>query len=226
MAVSAMAAPKVAIDNEEVEGSEIVEQDGVGYLPVRPVAEAMGLTVEWNAADKSVLITNGGPVYITFKIGENAYTFAKTAPMELSGAPVIIDSKTYIPADVITDLFSYEIMKSDETYNIITKYQESTDESEVSDDKDENDKGFADLEKNAVATGTVTEVNDEQIFFEDAERGTVILTKSDSVKVTDKDGNEVDINSVAADMNIKVEYGPAMTMSIPPINNPVSITIE
>ncbi len=226
MSVSAMAAPKMAIDYNEIEGSETVEQNGISYFPVRPVAEAMGLTVEWNAADKSVLITNGGPVYITFKIGENAYTFAKTAPMELSGAPVIIDSKTYVPVDVMTDLFAYEVSKGEETYNIITKYQENTDTQEPVADEDKNDKGFADLEEKEIALGVVTEVNDEQIFFEDAERGTVILTKSDTVKVTDKDGNEADMDSIKADMKLKVEYGSAMTMSIPPINNPVSITIE
>ncbi len=226
MSVSAMAAPNVAIDSNVIENSDIIEQDGISYFPVRPVAEAMGLTVEWKAEDKSVVLTNGGPIYITFKNGENAYTFAKTAPMELSGAPIIVNDKTYIPVDVISDFFNYEIMKSDETYNIITKYQEETDTQEPSADEEQSSKGFADLEEKAVATGVVTEVNEEQITFEDDERGTVILTKSDSVKVTDKDGKDADINSVKADMKLNVEYGPAMTMSIPPINNPVSITIE
>lgn len=226
MSVSAMAAPKVAVDYNVIDGSDIVEQNGISYFPVRAVAEAMGLTVEWKAEDKSVVVTNGGPVYITFKIGENAYTFAKTAPMELSGAPVIIDEKTYIPTDVITDLFAFEVIESDETYNIITKYQENTEVQESSADESQSDKGFADLEEKAAASGVVTDVNDEQIIFEDAERGTVILTKSDTVKVTDKNGNEADINSITTDMKITVEYGPAMTMSIPPINNPVSITIE
>lgn len=238
MSMSVMAAPKIAVDNKVVENSEIVEQNGIQYFPVRPVAEALGLSVEWKAEDKSVVVTNGGPLYVTFKIGENAYTFAKTAPMPFSGAPVIIDSRTYIPIDIMSDLFAFEVMEKDDVVNIVTKYQEEiteepsleivteeTEETTAEATADDTDKGFADLEEKAKASGTVTEVDEEKITFEDSERGTVILTKGGDTKAYDKDGNEIDINTITADMKLSVEYGPAMTMSIPPINNPVSVTV-
>ena len=240
MSMSVMAAPKMAVDSNVIEDAEIVEQAGIKYFPVRPVAEALGLSIEWKAEDKSVVVTNGGPLYVTFKIGENAYTFAKTAPMPFSGAPVIIDSRTYIPVDIMSDLFAFDVMEKDDVINIVTKYQEEITEipsvettTEVTSDEettveataDESDKGFADLEENEKATGTVTDTDDEKITFEDAERGTVILTKGGDTKAYDKDGNEIDINTITVGMKLSVEYGPAMTMSIPPINNPVSVTV-
>ncbi len=237
MGMSAAAAPSIAVDSNAVDNSETVEQNGIKYFPVRPVAEALGLSVEWKAEDKSVVITNGGPVYVTFKIGENAYTFAKTAPMPLSGAPIIIDSKTYIPVSIMSDLFAFDVTEGDDIINIATKHSEeeteaasltteaASEESTAESASDKHEVGFGDMEENEKAVGTVSQVDDEHITFEDDERGTVMLTKGGETKAYDKDGNETDINSIAEGMKLSVEYGPAMTMSIPPINNPVSVTI-
>ena len=81
----------------------------------------LGLNVEWNGDTKTVVVTNGGPLYITFQIGVNGYTFAKTAPMELSGAPILVNSTTYVPADVFTDLLQYTVTNENGTVNIVTK---------------------------------------------------------------------------------------------------------
>ena len=60
MSTSAFAdSTTVAIDGKVVENSNVVVEDGVTYIPVRPVAEALGLNVEWTAETKSVAISNG-----------------------------------------------------------------------------------------------------------------------------------------------------------------------
>ncbi len=218
MSTSAFAdSTTVAIDGKVVENSNVVVENGVTYIPVRPVAEALGLNVEWTAETKSVAISNGGPLYITFTIGENGYTIAKTAPMPLSAAPVIINSSAYIPADVVTDLLSFDIKEDKDTLNIITGNDTLVEDDVVSEEAVEPE--------TVIGTGIVAEVSEEEILFNDEVKGDVRLNKSDAVKVTDEDGNEVDINSIDVDAKLKVEYGKAMTMSIPPLNNPVSITI-
>lgn len=203
MAVSAFAGTAVTINGQAVENAQAIVENGATYIAVRPIADALGLNVEWKADTKTVVVTNGGPLYITFKIGVNGYTFAKTAPMELSGAPIVVDSTTYVPADVFTDLFEYTVTNENGTVNIVTEDKES-----------------------AVGFGTVTEVSADEILFNDEIKGDVRLSKGDSVKVTDENGNDIDINSITVGTKLTVEYGDAETMSLPPLNNPVSIIVH
>lgn len=202
MAVSAFASTAVAINGQTVENANTITENDTTYIPVRPVADALGLNTEWNAETKTVALSNGGPLYITFSIGKNGYTFAKTAPMELSGEPIVVDSSAYVPADVLTDLLAYEVTEENGVLNIVTKNEESV-----------------------TGLGAVTEVSDEEILFNDEVKGEVRLNKSSNVKVTDEDGNAVDINTIEVGAKLVVEYGKAMTMSIPPLNNPISIIV-
>ncbi len=216
MSVTAVAAPMMSVDGALIEKSETIEIEGHDYFPVRAVAEAMGLSVEWQGDTKTVVLTNGGPLYITFRIGENGYTFAKTAPMPSVGAPVLSDGKTYIPVEVISDIAGFMVEKKDGSYNIAI--------AQNGDEEAGGNAGFGEL--TPYATGVVKEADDEKILFADDKRGDVILTKGSGTKVTDSEGNSVDINDIKAEDKLTVEYGDAMTMSLPPINNPKSIVIE
>lgn len=203
MAVSAFAGTAVTINGKAIENANAIEENGATYIAVRPIADALGLNVEWNGDTKTVAITNKGPLYITFQIGVNGYTFAKTAPMELSGAPILVNSTTYVPADVFTDLLQYTVTNENGTVNIVTEDKEI-----------------------ATGFGTVSEVSDEEILFNDEIKGEVRLNKSDNVKVTDENGNSVDINSITVGTKLTVEYSDAETMSLPPLNNPISIIVH
>ncbi|MDO4300979.1 MAG: copper amine oxidase N-terminal domain-containing protein [Clostridia bacterium] len=219
MSTSAFAATSAAIDGKIVDNSSVIEENGTTYISVRPIAESLGLDVEWIGETKTVIISNGGPLYITFSIGKNGYTFAKTSPMPLSGAPIVVNSAAYVPTDVLTELLSYKTEENDNILNIITNSNSQEDETTsgqaVNTDKIKAD-GYA---------GIVTEVSDDEILFNDSVRGEVRLSKSSNVKVTDLNGNTVDIDSITVDTKLVVEYGEAMTMSIPPLNNPVSIVV-
>ncbi len=203
MAVSAFAGTAVTINGNAIENANAIEENGATYIAVRPIADALGLNVEWNGDTKTVVVTNGGSLYITFQIGVNGYTFAKTAPMELSGAPILVNSTTYVPADVFTDLLQYTVTNENGTVNIVTEDKEI-----------------------ATGFGTVSEVSDEEILFNDEIKGEVRLNKSDNVKVTDENGNSVDINSITVGTKLTVEYSDAETMSLPPLNNPISIIVH
>lgn len=203
MAVSAFAGTAVTINGNAIENANAIEENGATYIAVRPIADALGLNVEWNGDTKTVVVTNGGPLYITFQIGVNGYTFAKTAPMELSGVPILVNSTTYVPADVFTDLLQYTVTNENGTVNIVTEDKEI-----------------------ATGFGTVSEVSDEEILFNDEIKGEVRLNKSDNVKVTDENGNSVDINSITVGTKLTVEYSDAETMSLPPLNNPISIIVH
>lgn len=202
MLTSSVSAKTISIDGNVVENSNVIEIDGNSYVSVRPLAEEMGLNIEWKADTKSIILSNGGPVYITFSVGKNAYTIAKTAPMPLSGAPVIKDSTTYVPVDVITDLLNYEVSIDGDNVNILTE-----------------------VENALTVKGEVAETSDDTIVFKDSQGRTIILTKSDDVDVVDFAGNKFDINLITTGSELEVQLSEAMTMSEPPINNPEKITV-
>ena len=224
MSMQTFAAPNMAvtIDGKAVAGGNAVVENGITYIAVRPFAEAMGLNVNWEAETKTVTVTNNGPLSITFTIGENAYTFAKTAPMKLSGEPIVIDSASYIPADVVTDLLNYDVTAENNVVNIVTGSETAEDEI-VSGEAAEDESTENDSQEKAV--GTVKEVSESEILFEDDEMGQVRLNKSEDVIVKDSLGNDIDIDEIKEGDKLEVVYSDAMTKSLPPLNNPVSITL-
>ncbi len=90
---------------------EIVVKNDVEMLPVRAVAEALGLEVQWDNTLKAVTV---GTVQmgVNFRVGENAYNKSKMAAFELSSAPVLEETAeggvTYVPVDFFTEVLLCE----------------------------------------------------------------------------------------------------------------------
>lgn len=90
--------------------SEVI--NGVTTVPLRQVAENLGFTVTWNAADKSIHLTNKTiQIYIT--VGTDSYATSTAVegmigisiPYELGAAPYITDlGLTYVPAEMFSML--------------------------------------------------------------------------------------------------------------------------
>ena len=79
-----------------------IQKDGRVFVPVREVAESLGMTVEW--FDGQVLV-NG--VY-GFEIGKDSYIKGRMVPVELGAAPEIVDVEgtgiSYVPVEFFTEL--------------------------------------------------------------------------------------------------------------------------
>ncbi len=200
------------LDYREIENSSVIICNDIDYMPVRAVAEAMGLNVEWQGETKTVIISNGGPLYITFSIGTNGYTKAKTAAVPYDGEPVLENNITYIPVDTFESLIGYDIVKTENSYNIITVYNEEETEEESSADT-------------AVGEAVVASISENEITVTDSERGEVVLILNDETLIKDKNGDTVSVDEIKEGTRITVEYGGEMTLSLPPENNPVSITV-
>ena len=68
--------------------------EGNTYIPLRAICEKLGFEVNWVAESRTVELVKL-PLFITFSVDEDGYTFAKTAPMKLGSAPVIVNDRTY-----------------------------------------------------------------------------------------------------------------------------------
>lgn len=184
--------------NGEVAGTFIKKGDKL-LVPVRTIAEGLGYTVEWKGESKTIVLTKGAQ-YVTMSVGVDGYTVAKTAPMPLGAAPEVVDGKTYVPYELFADLM--EISAT------------------VNEDKVE----FVNVEETK-GVGVVKSTEGE-IFFEDEEIGEVVLNLGDEVEITYADGSKAKAEDITEGCRLQVVYGDAMTMSLPPINNPKSIVIE
>lgn len=95
---------KVSFNGEKIEGDvEAQVIDGIAMVPLRSTLEAMGYTVTWNANTFSVDIMKGAQ-WTSISIGENAYFRNKMAPTPLSAAPVIVNSRTLVPAEFFAEI--------------------------------------------------------------------------------------------------------------------------
>lgn len=104
---------KVNVNGNEVAVNILTETTEAGdeilMVPVRAVAEAMGLEVNWDGTLQAVTVGTI-PMGINFKVGEDSYNKARMMPFTLGAAPKLVASDdanfavTYVPASLFTEV--------------------------------------------------------------------------------------------------------------------------
>ncbi len=192
----------IIIDNKIIENAEIIisSEDNITLFPVRKVFEEMGYTIEWNNDTKSVAIVNL-PHYITFTIGIDGYTFAKTAPLKLNKAPELIDGTTYAPITLLSEIIGMDV-SVDENNNLIINTEalsevepstesETLSENEFSTESESSteNESFAEDESSADGENSGDETSNEETSAEE----NILEANAKVVSVND---NEILINDV------------------------------
>ena len=86
--------------------------NGQTMVPLRVVAEAMGYTVSWNKEANLAELSRGAH-WVTVKLGADAYTFARMAPMPLGTASEVIAGRTFVPVNFFSELLPYRAAVND-----------------------------------------------------------------------------------------------------------------
>ncbi len=234
----------VIVDNSVITDAEVIVSNDVAMFPARKVFEALGYDVEWNNDTKTVTVSNL-PQYVTFKIGVDGYTFAKTAPFRIGTAPELVDGVTYVPVTLLSEIFKMDVTV-DRNENILISIivddvedtteettegvsEESTEvvsEEGVSEESSENGENTEETTDTAVADVKVVSNKDNEIVVNDENLGEVVLVLGDDCEIVFNDNSTGVIDDIKAGAEITVEYGDAMTASLPPVNNPVKIVIN
>ncbi len=208
----------ITVDGNIIDNAKYIPGTTI-MIPIRAIAEKLGYEVIWDGEHHSVALAKM-PQYITFQIGIDGYSFAKSAPMPLGISPVIVDNTTYVPLSLITDIMNLKVEVDNDTLNIIS--EQSTIE--------ENEKEFEKNEEAAqdMAEGKIISVDEQnsQILINDSIRGEVMLVIGDMSIIRDENGNALDLSQLKEGTELTIEYSPAMTMSIPPINNPIKVIVH
>lgn len=97
-----------------INGSEVLSDykpvmiDNRVFVPLRIVAQKLGLTPQWNSDTKEITLTGysyGVSTTVKLQIGSTA-RYINSSYTKMDTAPVIIDSVTYIPARYVAEAYN------------------------------------------------------------------------------------------------------------------------
>ncbi len=105
----------VSGENVSFDASPVII-DGRTYVPVRAIFEAMGASVEWDAASQTVYAEKLGKT-VEFTIGEKeaAYNGKK---VKMDASALIIDERTFVPARYAAEGFGYVVEWDDRSRTV------------------------------------------------------------------------------------------------------------
>ncbi len=170
--------------------------DGITMLPLRSIAEHFGYMVEWFDESQSVTITKG-PKQISFSINEDMYALSRMAHQPLGAAPVLVNGDTtYVPINFFTELVGL---------NCRIAENECVSAMPI-----------------IVSVAAIEE--DGSLLVNDDFYGEVIVRIGENTEII-ANGESVTADMIAAEQLLAVEYGPAITMSIPPQTTAATIEI-
>ena len=91
----------IVVNNKVIEAPALyTNNQGVIMVPLRAVAEALKFDVIWDAKSKKAMV---GKV-ATATIGQDYYTYVKTAPIQLGTAPEIVKGRTFVPLSFFNEV--------------------------------------------------------------------------------------------------------------------------
>lgn len=151
---------------------EPVVVEGTTLVPLRSVAEALGLEVTWDDPTDTVVVKKDN-FYIELVIGS---TKAKTpgGVKTLLQPPVIINGRTMVPLRFIAEQFGLTVLWNQEYQRVVINGQVDTQTvvkppvEEVSEAEGEALEGASDTEDNAVKEGEADE-DEEEVIEEETE---------------------------------------------------------
>ena len=199
--ISANTQFELVVDGAVIEAPQVLYNEGNLMIPLRKVCETLGLTINWDAETDMITIEKL-PVYITCYPNVDGYTFAKTAPIFLGEAPILIEGTTYVPVSFVDKILHGT--SSIEGNRIIVTYAQTSA-----------------LTANAVVTG----VENGRLVVNDKVRGEVIANITEETQLVDVNGEVIGLVDLKEGSEIEITYGEVMTASLPPVTNAVKVVL-
>ena len=119
----------VKIDGKAVQWTDVkpfINADNRTMVPLRAVAEAMGLEVTWDPDAREAIFSDGdGAIY--FPVGINRYHHVRGGAFSGGGTmdttAVIVNGRTFAPIRYLADFFGYNVDWDGDTYTVIIQSQ-------------------------------------------------------------------------------------------------------
>ena len=194
----------IVVNGTDIGRTVVINDEGIIYVPVRAVCEALGMEVLWDNDAEMVTLVDL-PLYITFSPYVDGYTFAKTAPMLLGVNPYLTEGTTYVPASFVRTILHANTMYAENGAMLIEYAVDNTVVVDV--------------------VAKAEEDGNQKLTVDDTERGEVVVVLSPETVIENEQGEAATYEDIAGGAQIRIEYSDAMTMSLPPIANAVKIIV-
>jgi hypothetical protein len=100
---SCLETPELFIDGENVTGQvKIILKNGHGFVPLRAVAEKLGIHVDWDPNSRAIILSKNG-VIIRSSVASPRES-VDGVKRKLDAAPFVRDGITYIPVQLIPEI--------------------------------------------------------------------------------------------------------------------------
>lgn len=90
------------------DATPFIDANSRTMVPLRAVADAMGLDVNWDTNVREASFTNGGKTII-FPIGSNTARTSNGSSVQMNTAAVIVNGRTYAPIRYMAEFFGYQV---------------------------------------------------------------------------------------------------------------------
>lgn len=114
----------VTVENKAVtwtDAKPFINKDNRTLVPLRPIAEAMGLNVQWyDSLNMAMFSSPDG--FVEFTIGSKTYecgNMSGSKKVSMDTAAVIADGRTYAPARYLAEAFGYNVGWNANTNTVI-----------------------------------------------------------------------------------------------------------
>ncbi|UZN23727.1 hypothetical protein GM182_07715 [bacterium 3DAC] len=98
---------KVNGETKVMDVAPFINDAGRTMVPVRFIAEAMGLAVQWNAEKRQVVIT-GEQTEVILTI-DSCIAMVDGTPVKMDSKAVIVDGRTFVPLRFVAEAFGFEV---------------------------------------------------------------------------------------------------------------------
>lgn len=188
---------RVMVNNNEIP-TNVYNNENYMMLKLRDVADACGFKLLWNPETEIVGIEFGENKFET-KPGENT-CILNDMRGAFYGKTEIKDGRTYLSPEVFNMLGMISLTDGN-SINLISKSSMPENSAVIK----------------AMGEGIIT-VHDRNL-------GEVELILSEKTKIYDENGSETLFSNLKVGDLVEVEYSEVMTLSLPPMNNPLKISL-
>ncbi|MDF2716646.1 MAG: hypothetical protein K0R28_3571 [Paenibacillus sp.] len=197
---------QIAINNEALAANGYIKADAKEpMLPLRDVAETLGIKVTWNEADQSAELSKGA-LWTSVKLGEDRYVLNKMYK-SLGTAPELTDSKTYVPASFVSEILHSTVKIEGSSVSITSEQQRKTTSTKGVITAVYANEGRQTVQINGIGTdGLVLNLGTDTVFEK-------------------ADGTKLSFTDLALGMEIEAEHSLAATLSLPPQTPTYKITV-
>lgn len=201
--VSSTAASKVSItvNGQAIDAGFMLPAGEHPMIPVRSLAEALGMELTWVKDSKTAELTKGN-VWTAIPTGKDQYNVNRMY-VELGQAPVIVEGTQYVPLNFASEVLHANVKTEGASVTITTE----------------------EVQEFATSVGVVTYADDSRVHINGVGPESLILNAMEDTEYLLADGTRLDITDLKVGDQVEAQHSIVMALSMPPQSAVYKITV-